>query len=212
MKAHLEDWGRLAYKEAHERQSALLQRVIDGDPEALVFVEHKPVVTLGAGFKPSSLLLTESAYAERGIDLVSTGRGGDATFHGPGQLVIYPFLNLANRGKDVHRYLRDLERALIRLCSEFGVAAAPSPPDTGVWVGDRKIAAIGVAVRRWVTWHGVALNCDIDPAGFETIVPCGLDRRDVTSLSLEAGRQIAIQEAKPVAQRIFAEAFSLDFA
>jgi lipoate-protein ligase B len=163
----------------------------------LVLVEHDPpVITLGRGKGPRHVLATDEELARLGIEVHPSTRGGDVTYHGPGQLVGYPICRLDRRGRDVHRYLRNLEEVLIGVLGRFGVEAGRQEGLTGVWTDQGKIAAIGIAVRRWVSYHGFALNVSPDLSHFETIIPCGLDDRAVTSLSAVLGRQVALDEVK----------------
>jgi lipoate-protein ligase B len=152
-------------------------------PDTLLLLEHPAVITCGRGTRVGHILADEETLAARGIEVVEVGRGGDVTFHGPGQLVGYPIFDLRAEGNDVHRFLRNLEEALIRALARFGVDAGRVPELTGVWVGNEKVAAIGVGVKRWVSYHGFALNVDVDLGDFDLIVPCGLHGRGVTSLA-----------------------------
>jgi lipoate-protein ligase B len=185
--------GRVAYAEALELQRARQQAVRAGEaPDALYLLEHPPVVTLGRGAKPEHLLLAPEALAARGVELFAVARGGDVTFHGPGQLVGYPIVDLAARGRaDVHRFLRDLEGALCDALAELGVATQTVAGMTGVFAKAdgpaRKLASIGVGVRGWVTCHGFALNVGLDLSGFAAIVPCGLRGVTMTSVARELG-------------------------
>jgi lipoyl(octanoyl) transferase len=156
----------------------------------LLLLEHPSVITLGAKTRHnrSNVLETPDALAAKGVALFETGRGGDVTFHGPGQLVGYPILDLKPDRCDVHRYVRDLEEVLIRSVGEFGIAAARINGLTGVWVGDEKLAAIGVRISRWVTSHGFALNVSTDLRAFQLIVPCGIEGVVMTSVAAELGR------------------------
>jgi lipoyl(octanoyl) transferase len=202
--------GHLAYGEAFRIQRELAERVKQGLlPHILLFVEHDSVLTLGANFHPENLLLTEPEYDDLGIELVKTDRGGDVTFHGPNQLVIYPIFDVSRLGKDLHRWLRDLEKTIILVLADLGLTGYRFPPHTGVWVNGRKVAAIGIKVSRWVSLHGIALNCDNDLSPFDTIVPCGIHGLGVTSLSKEAGRGITIEEARPMVARAFEKVFDL---
>lgn len=202
------DLGRLGYEAAWDRQLEVHQKVLDGGDDCLIFVEHDPVLTLGANFHEENLLLTREQYGERGIDVVRTDRGGDVTYHGPGQLVIYPIFDLTRHGKDLHKWMRELEETMIITCSEFGVEAGRlSDVNTGAWVGNRKIAAIGVKVRRWVSLHGIAINCANDLGVFDLIVPCGVVGHGVTSLSREMGSEVGIDNAKPAVIRAFQRVF-----
>jgi len=189
----------MPYEQALAIQREAVEEVLTGGPERIFLVQHPPILTLGAAFHVENLLLSEDQYAERGIDINRTDRGGDVTFHGPGQLVAYPIVNLAERGKDLHRYLRVLEEAVIQTVARFGLSGERNPVNTGVWIGNRKVCAMGIKVRRWVTQHGLALNCDTDLSAYETIVPCGI-RGDygVTSISRELGHPVTVDEVKPI--------------
>jgi lipoyl(octanoyl) transferase len=193
------DWGRTRYAEAWRRQEALVaQRLAGAVGDTLVFTEHEPVYTLGVRPGAARHLIWDAAeLARRGIDLVETNRGGDITYHGPGQIVGYPVVDLAAR-KDLHAYLRFLEQVLIHSLGSLGLAAARRPGKTGIWLGTRKIAAIGVAVRRWVAYHGFALNVNNDLEPFAGIVPCGIVDGTVTSLRQELGRTFDLDEVKQV--------------
>ncbi len=210
MKGRWIDLGRMAYAEALAVQERVAAEVVDGSPDTLLLVEHDPVYTLGAGFHDANLLLTPEEYARRGIAVTRTGRGGDVTYHGPGQLVAYPIFDLKRHGQDLHRWLRGLEEALILALAEYGVEARRFPPHTGVWVADRKVASIGVKVRRWVSMHGVALNCCNDLTPFQWIVPCGIQEYGMTSLSELLGRHTPPSEVAPAVLRGLARAFDLD--
>ena len=179
------DLGRIAYREALELQRrAVSARAAGAGEDAIYFAEHEPVLTVGRGGTPESLRASESALRARGVEVVPVERGGDITYHGPGQIVAYPILALSGlpSGRDMHRYLRDLEEVLIRALGGYGLSAGRRPPYTGVWVGERKVAAIGVAVRRWITFHGFALNVDPDLTHFDWIHPCGIRHLGITSM------------------------------
>lgn len=203
--------GRLGYRAAWDRQIEAWDEVAGGAEDTLLLVEHDPVFTLGAGFQADNLLLPREEYGRRGYDVVETDRGGDVTFHGPGQLVAYPVFDLRRHGSDVRAWLRGLEEAVIVALRQFGVEGRRIAPHTGVWVGpaDRpaKVAAIGVKVRRWVSLHGIALNCDNDLAPFSLIVPCGIVAHPVTSLSAAGGREVGPEDAAPALVEGFVEAF-----
>jgi lipoyl(octanoyl) transferase len=211
--ANLVDLGRIPYVRATEIQRSTLELVSAGEiSNTLFFVEHDPVLTLGANFHRDNLLLTDKQYEELGIEVLPTERGGDVTYHGPNQLVIYPIFNLAEFGRDLHRWLRDLEETMLTTLRDFNLEGQRLPAvNTGVWVNQKKIAAIGIKVRRWVSMHGIALNCDNDLRPFEYIVPCGIRDFGVTSLTQETGRTITIEDAKPVVQKAFEEVFKLKF-
>jgi lipoyl(octanoyl) transferase len=193
------DWGRTAYREAWQRQEELVAARNEGRArDTLVFTEHNPVFTMGARRgAEQNLLWQEAELARRGVELVTTNRGGDITYHGPGQIVGYPIVNLAAR-KDLHAYLRFLEDVMIASVARFGLTADRNPGKTGIWIERRKIAAIGVAVKKWTTFHGFALNVNTDLAPFTGIIPCGITAADgtVTSMHLELGRPIDLAEVK----------------
>jgi lipoate-protein ligase B len=179
------DLGRIPYREALELQRlAVAARASNASGDAIYFAEHEPVLTAGRAARAESLRAPESLLRARGVEIVPVERGGDITYHGPGQIIAYPILALADlpAGRDLHRYLRDLEEVLIAMLAGYGLPGARRPPYTGVWVGDRKVAAIGVAVRRWITFHGFALNVDPDLAHFDWIHPCGIRHLGVTSM------------------------------
>jgi lipoyl(octanoyl) transferase len=192
--------GRLPYGEALELQARLVaDRQADRVPDTLLLLEHEPVFTLGRNARAEHVLVSVEALKERGFEVFETGRGGDVTYHGPGQVVGYPILSLAPDRCDVHRYVRDLEEVLIRACGDYGIAAARVSGLTGAWVGADKVGAIGVRIARWVTSHGFALNVATDLAPFGLIVPCGIRGRGVTSLETLLGRPVPTAE---VAERL----------
>lgn len=201
----------MSYREAYAIQLAVADEVKAGGESTLLFVEHDPVLTLGANFHEKNLLLTLGEYERRGIAVERTDRGGDVTFHGPNQLVIYPIFDVAQFGKDLHRWLRDLEQTMIVVLRELGLEGYRFPPNTGVWTEGKKVAAIGIKVTRWVSLHGIALNCDNDLTPFGLIVPCGIRGHGVTSLSAEMGRRVTIEEAKPLVLKAFGEVFGLEW-
>lgn len=182
------------------------------EPSTLLVVEHPPVLSLGASFHRANLLFPEEFYRQQGIEVIPTDRGGDVTFHGPNQLVAYPIFNLKDFGQDLHRWLRDLEETVIRTAAAFGLEGYRFPPHTGVWIAGAKVCAIGIKVRRWVSKHGIALNCNNDLAPFGLIVPCGIVGYGVTSLSEEAGRELVMDEVRPVLVKSFEEVFGIELA
>lgn len=190
--------GTVRYGDALEMQAELVrQRRADEAPDTLLLLEHPHVITLGSGSHEEHVLVSPEERAARGIELWETGRGGDVTYHGPGQLVGYPILKLEEGRRDLHRYLRDLEEALIGVLAAFGLEGGRKEGLTGVWVGGRKLAAIGVRVSSgWITSHGFALNVNTDLALFGTIVPCGIRDHDVGSISGELGRPVAMEEVE----------------
>lgn len=206
------DLGLIAYAEAWQIQQELhAKRQTHAIPDTLLLLEHPPVITLGKGFHPENLLFNPEFYAQRGIEVCRTDRGGDVTCHNPGQLVGYPIFDVQTHGRDLHRFLRDIEEALIRSLAEFGVQAGRNPPYTGVWVGDEKVAAIGIRVARWVSMHGFALNVNNDLSLFQLIVPCGIADKDVTSLSRLLGRPVPMEQVKQVVKHQFSAVFGLEW-
>ena len=203
------DLGLIPYAEALALQSDLVGRRRTGDiPDQLLLLQHPHVITLGTAASRSHVLADESRRRELGIDLVDVGRGGDVTYHGPGQLVGYPILDLKPDRKDVHQYLRDLEAVLVHTLDEVGIRGEPLPNLTGVWVDGRKIAAIGVRISSgWITSHGFALNVSNDLSFFETIVPCGIQDVSVTSVSQELGRPFAVPDILGMVSEAFSEIF-----
>ncbi len=203
------DLGLIPYAEALALQSDLVVRRRTGDiPDQLLLLQHPHIITLGTASSRSHVLADESRRQDLGIDLIDVGRGGDVTYHGPGQLVAYPILDLKPDRKDVHRYLRDLEAVLVRTLDEIGIRGEPVPDLTGVWVGGRKIAAIGVRISSgWITSHGFALNVSNDLSYFETIVPCGIQDVSVTSVSLELGRPVGVTDIVGIVSEGFSEVF-----
>jgi len=202
------DLGLTEYRSTWRLQQELFRLRAAGEiPDILLLNEHRHVYTFGKGSDHNHLLAGETELRNRGIDVVQIDRGGDVTYHGPGQLVGYPILNLTRYYCDIHRYLRDLEEVIIRTVAQFGVGATREPGFTGVWTGGEKIAAIGVKVGRWVTMHGFALNVTTDLSYFNAIIPCGIFHRGVTSLSQRLGREIGMQEVACVLREQFGEVF-----
>ena len=182
----------------------------------LLWVEHPPVFTLGKSGKMEHLLVDKEALVEKGIEFYQTNRGGDITFHGPGQLVVYPIFDLDNFFTDIHKYLRFLEEAVIETLKEYGLNGSRSQGETGVWleVGTpfaRKICAMGVRASRWVTMHGLAFNINTDLSYFDHIVPCGIQGKGVTSLSKELGREISLEEVKEKLKTHLGRLFEADW-
>ena len=195
--------GLITYGDALELQAELVKQRRAGEiPDTLLLLEHPHVITLGSGSHDENVLVSPEERAERGIELFDTGRGGDVTYHGPGQLVGYPIFDLKPDRQDLHRYLRDLEEMLIGVLGEFGLRGSRKEGLTGVWVDDRKLAAIGVRVSSgWITSHGFALNVTTDLSFFGAIVPCGIRDHGVGSISQEAGRTVAMREAEDAVVR-----------
>ncbi len=183
------DLGHRRYAEVLDLQRTLARRRAEGElaNDVLLLVEHEPVITLGRGTKAESLPIAQSELQTRGIEVYEIERGGDVTWHGPGQLVGYPILDLGGHREDLHWYLRTLEDALMDGLATLGIPAERNPGYTGVWTAGRKIASIGIHVRRWVTFHGFALNVTNDLAAFDVIVPCGIPNVVMTSVAAELG-------------------------
>ncbi len=201
--------GRIAYADGLELQERLVADRQQGRiPDTLLLLEHEPVFTLGRNARKQNLLLPEEDLRARGFAVFETGRGGDVTYHGPGQIVGYPILDLSPDRCDVHRYVRDLEEVLIRTCGDFGVPAGRISGLTGVWVDGEKIAAIGVRIARWVTSHGFALNVATELGPFRLIVPCGLPDRGVTSLERRRGGAVPLPEVMTALAENTARVFS----
>jgi lipoyl(octanoyl) transferase len=198
------------YGQAYEWMHRLAGERLRGEvPDTLILLEHPPVYTAGKRWDPAHLVWAEEAMRAVGAEFHLVDRGGSVTFHGPGQLVGYPVLDLGSE-PDVIRYLRMLEEAIIRACRDIGVDLDRDPAATGVWAGDRKVCAIGVKLAQArVTLHGFALNCTTDLSWFDAIVPCGLSDRGVTSLSLLAGREVTVEEMAPRVAERFEEVFGL---
>ena len=204
------DLGLVPYREAWELQRAVAAAVADGEaPDTILLLEHPPTVTLGRRTDEGELHIPEGAE----VDVVETDRGGKSTFHGPGQLVCYPILDLKRHGQDVKRYCRDLEEALILTLTRVGVDAERIDGLTGVWLTSppRKIASIGIHISKWVTTHGYALNVDLDPAPFtQWITACGLEDAMFTTIARELGREVAVDEVRPHALAALADVFGLE--
>ncbi len=189
--------GHAPYEPTLQLQQRLWGRVQASESELayLVLVEHDPpVITLGRGADRRNVIATPEALAAAGVELHEASRGGDVTYHGPGQLVGYPILRVDRHGRDVHRYLRDVEEVLIGVLGRFEIDAGRSKGFTGVWVGAKKVAAIGIAIRRWVSYHGFALNVNPDLSHFNWIVPCGIRDKAVTSMAKLLGEPIDVSD------------------
>lgn len=211
MTARFLNLGTKGYLESWEIQKEVCQEVQQGAPDTLIFVQHPSVLTLGAAFQAGNLLLNKTDYEARGIELVTTDRGGDVTLHNPGQLVIYPIFNLENHGRDLHFWMRQLEETMIQVCAKLGIEAGRRPPNTGCWIGDRKVASMGVKVKKWVSLHGIALNCCNDLSPFDLIVPCGIPGKPMISLSQVLNREVDLPEAAQLTLDAFKQVFSLEF-
>jgi lipoyl(octanoyl) transferase len=203
--------GRVPYLEAWELQRSIAAAVLEGStPDTVLLLEHRPVITLGRRAEPGELHVPPGAE----VEIVETDRGGKSTYHGPGQLVCYPILDLRRHGQDVKRYCRDLEKALIQTLASLGLEAQVLDGLTGVWLfpPPRKIASIGIHISRWVTTHGYALNVDLDPAPFtEWITACGLEDAAFTTIARELARPVSVDEVRPHAAAALEEVFDLSF-
>ncbi|MGB9773521.1 MAG: lipoyl(octanoyl) transferase LipB [Bacteroidota bacterium] len=200
--------GSVPYDTAWELQQRLFDlRRRDEIDDVLLLVEHPHIYTIGRKGNLGHILLSKNELLKRGITVRNVDRGGDVTYHGPGQLVGYPIISLCNRYHDVHRYLRELEEVLIRTVRRFGIEAVRIPGFTGVWVGDEKLAAIGVKVSDWITMHGFALNVNTDLSFFDGIIPCGIHDRGVTSMAKILGHTLNIWGVADAIEDLFAEVF-----
>ena len=189
--------GRTEYRACWALQRSLQERRIAGEiGDVLLLTEHDPVITLGTTANSGHLLTPSRVLSGQGIDVVASNRGGDVTFHGPGQIVGYPIFDLTQHTPDLHVYLRQIEALVSEALSSFGVRSTRVKGYTGVWVGDEKICAIGIHVRRWVTMHGFALNVNTDLSLFRHIVPCGITDHGVTSLALLLGRSVPVRQVE----------------
>ena len=209
------DLGLIPYAEAHALQKRIVAaRKLGLIDDVLIFCEHPHVITQGRNGKREHLLVSESVLRQKGVEFFETSRGGDVTYHGPGQIVAYPILNLGASRRDVVWYVRQLEEAMIRATAEFGIAAGREAGKTGVWVGEgktsEKLAAIGVHISRWITSHGLAYNVSTDLRNFDLIVPCGIADRKATSLEKLLGRSVKVEEVKPKLAAHLAEVFGLE--
>jgi lipoyl(octanoyl) transferase len=222
------DLGNKDYKATWEYQEELFKRIVDlkilnrnstasiPTPNFFLYVTHPHVYTLGKSGDLSNLLLSEKQLLEKGATFYKINRGGDITYHGPGQIVGYPILDLENFFTDIHKYLRFLEEAIILTLAEYGLKTERSPGETGVWfdVGTpfaRKICAMGVRASRWVTMHGFALNVNADLGYFDNIIPCGIRGKAVTSMHVELGREVNEDEVKEKILKHFSELFESSF-
>jgi lipoyl(octanoyl) transferase len=237
----VEDLGKMGYQEAWDYQEHLLRQnveiksrrierqnavpIYDGDQGGdelkpttnyLLFVEHPPVYTLGKSGDPGHVLMKEEERRKWGIEFFHTNRGGDITFHGPGQIVGYPILDLENFFTDIGRYLRSLEEVVIRTLADYGIWAGRSKGETGVWIDadvkgrERKICAMGVRCSRWITMHGFALNVNTDLSYFNGIIPCGIPSKQVTSINVELGGPVLLSDVKDRMRNHFADVFDAD--
>ncbi len=206
--------GLIPYGEAHGLQKELVEkRKADEIPDTFLLLQHPHVITLGRAADRTNILADETVRAQFGVELHETGRGGDVTYHGPGQLVGYPILKLEPGRQDIRRYVRDLQETLVRTARDFGIEAEPRGGDfVGVWVGEEKLAAIGIRISRWVTMHGFALNVTTDLNYFQLIVPCGIRGHGVTSLEKLLGHPVEMRLVVESVQRHFGEVFNREMS
>lgn len=221
------DWGLVDYQDGWDRQELIFKDTIavktnnrnngteEETPNFLVFCEHPHVYTLGKSGHPENLLLDEKGLEDKQASYYKINRGGDITYHGPGQLVGYPVLDLDNFFTDIHLYLRTLEEAVILTLNDYGIAAGRYPGFTGVWLDAdnekaRKICAMGVRCSRWVTMHGFAFNVNPDLSYFKNIIPCGIDDKDVTSMQRELGHEVNLAEVKDVLKKHISALFQME--
>ncbi|MDB5120824.1 MAG: lipoyl(octanoyl) transferase [Sphingobacteriales bacterium] len=226
-KVKFQDWGLVDYQQAWDHQEQLFSEIVSSKVQNrtlnltnltdnfLVFVEHPHVYTLGKSGKPENLLLNEADLLNKQASYYKINRGGDITYHGPGQIVGYPILDLDNFFTDIHLYLRTLEEAVILTLADYGIEAGRYPGFTGVWLDAdndraRKICALGVRCSRWVTMHGFAFNVNTDLNYFKNIVPCGIDDKDVTSMERELGKKVNINEVKEILKQHISVLFEMD--
>lgn len=225
-KVEFQDWGLVDYQQAWDRQEQLFSKIVQSKVQNrtldhinptdnfLVFVEHPHVYTLGKSGKPENLLLNKADLFKKQANYYKINRGGDITYHGPGQLVGYPILDLDNFFTDIHLYLRTLEEAVILTLADYGIVAGRYPGFTGVWLDAdndkaRKICAMGVRCSRWVTMHGFAFNVNTDLNYFKNIVPCGIDDKDVTSMQRELGEDVNIIDVKKILKQHISVLFEM---
>ena len=202
------DLGLVDYKEAWDLQKKIFElRRGNQIPDTFFMLQHPHTYTLGKVADKSNLLSSEEQLKDAGVSVYEIDRGGDITYHGPGQIVGYPIISLSGWKEDTHLYLRSLEEVIIQTLSSYGIESERNPKYTGVWIGDRKIAAIGIKVSRWITMHGFAFNINTDLSFFNGIIPCGIKEKEVTSLQKELGREIDIEEVKNILLEKFTEVF-----
>ncbi len=202
------DLGLVDYKEAWDLQKKIFElRRGNQIPDTFFMLQHPHTYTLGKVADKSNLLSSEEQLKDAGVSVYEIDRGGDITYHGPGQIVGYPIISLSGWKEDTHLYLRSLEEVIILTLSVYGIESGRNPKYTGVWIGDRKIAAIGIKVSRWITMHGFAFNINTDLSFFNGIIPCGIKEKEVTSLQKELGREIDIEEVKNILLEKFTEVF-----
>jgi len=202
--------GQIEFNEAYELQKELLQQRFDGQiADTLLLLEHPPTITVGKSGKPENILESPAGLARVGVSLIFTDRGGDVTYHGPGQIVGYPILDLRERDRDIHRYVHNLEEVLIWALADYGIKSGRDHNHAGVWVNDMEIAALGLSVRKWITMHGFALNVNTDLGHFSLINPCGFTSKTATSMAQLLGYEPPMDEVTERLLDRFAEVFKV---
>jgi lipoyl(octanoyl) transferase len=212
MKYNIIDLGLIDYNKAYLFQRDTLSRVKSGNIKgALIFAQHYPVFTIGRSGKDNNLLLTPEKINSRGIDIINIDRGGDITFHGPGQVIAYPIFDLNNHKKDLHDYLRNLESVIIQSLARYKIACFRVPDKTGCWTSQGKIASIGVSASSWITYHGLALNANVDLSYFDMINPCGLNGVKMVSINKLLQKDIDLKQLKSRLAESFSDVFNVEF-
>ena len=205
--------GQISYRDAYRLQRQLLEERAEGRiPDTLLLLEHPPTITVGKSGKLENILASPEELARKGVSLVFIDRGGDVTYHGPGQLVGYPIFDLRGWGKDIHRYIRNLEEAIIRTLKDFSIESGRDKNHPGVWVDNQEIAAIGLRLKKWITMHGFALNVNTNLEHFSLIYPCGFTDRTATSISQQLGRETSMATVTEILLSHFAEIFRIEIA
>ncbi len=203
--------GQIDYREAYELQKELLpQRLESRIADTLLLLEHPPTITVGKSGKLENVLVSPAELASAGVSLIFTDRGGDVTYHGPGQIVGYPILDLRERERDIHRYVHNLEEVLIRTLADYGIKSGRDHNHAGVWVNDEEIAALGLSVRKWITMHGFALNVNTEMNHFSLINPCGFTSKTATSMARLLGYELPVDEVTKRLLDRFAEVFEVE--
>lgn len=202
--------GQIEYREAYELQKELLEKRVNGQiADTLLLLEHPPTITVGKAGKLENVLASQTELASAGVSLILTDRGGDVTYHGPGQIVGYPILDLRERNRDVHRYVHHLEEMLIRTLADYSIKSERDPSHAGVWVNDEEIAALGLRIHKWITMHGFALNVNTDLNHFSLINPCGFTNKTATSMARLLGYQLSTGEVTRRLLSYFADVFEV---
>ena len=203
--------GQIDYRQAYELQKELLQERLEGQiADTLLLLEHPPTITVGKAGKLENVLVSQTELAKAGVSLILTDRGGDVTYHGPGQIVGYPILDLRERNRDAHQYVNNLEEMLIRTLADYGITSERDPSHAGVWVNDEEIAALGLRIHKWITMHGFALNVNTDLNHFSLINPCGFTNKTATSMAHLLGYELPTGEVTGRLLSNFADVFEVE--